>query len=147
MSGKIEKFSNCKVISVHTSIHKLSQLQLLSQVEISLELSNLLLGVNVIMNIFDLPNLPSSNEVTTILLQNKSVKIERIISTGQVSDWYNQDETEFVLLVEGKAKIEFENGEIVTLNKGDTITIEPHKKHRVIYTSNEPPCIWICVFF
>jgi len=99
------------------------------------------------LNIFDLPNLPLSDELTTILLQNKSVKIERIISTGQVSDWYDQDKTEFVLLVEGNAKIEFKNGEIVTLNKGDTITIEPHKKHRVIYTSNEPPCIWICVFF
>jgi len=99
------------------------------------------------LNIFDLPNLPLSDELTTILLENKSIKIERIISTGQRSDWYDQDETEFVLLVEGSTKIEFENDEIVTLNKGDTVIIEPHKKHRVIYTSNEPPCIWICVFF
>ena len=45
------------------------------------------------MNIFDLPKLPLPEEMTTVLAENGSVCIERIISTGQTSDWYDQVET------------------------------------------------------
>ena len=97
------------------------------------------------MNIYDLPQLPLSEELTTILAQNGNVRIERIVSTGQTSDWYDQSETEFVVLLQGEAKIEFEN-KTVTMSKGDTLVIQPHERHRVTYTSSEPPCIWLCVF-
>ena len=99
------------------------------------------------MNIFDLPELPLPEEVTTILAESSNVRIERIVSTGQVSDWYDQEETEFVVLLEGSAVIEFENDKTVAISKGDTILIQPHERHRVSYTSNEPPCIWLCVFY
>jgi cupin 2 domain-containing protein len=99
------------------------------------------------MNIFNLPQLPLSEELTTILTETPNVRIERIISTGQTSDWYNQDETEFVVLLEGNAVIEFENGRITEMSKGDTLIIQPHECHRVSYTSNEPPCVWLCVFY
>jgi cupin 2 domain-containing protein len=99
------------------------------------------------MNIFDLPKLPLNEELTSMLANGQNVRIERIISCGQVTDWYDQAESEFVILLEGMAKLEYGNKEIITLNKGDTILINPHEKHRVVYTSAEPLCIWLCVFF
>jgi len=99
------------------------------------------------MNIFNLPAFPLSEELTTILLENSSVRIERIISTGQVSDWYDQNETEFVVLLEGSAIIEYENNKSVSLSKGDALLIKPHERHRVSFTSSDPPCIWFCVFY
>ena len=100
------------------------------------------------MNIFELPEFPLPEELTTILAENKNIRIERIISTGQVSkDWYDQDETEFVVLLEGNAVIEYKDGKVVEMIKGDTLLVKPHEKHRVSYTSSEPPCVWLCVFY
>jgi len=99
------------------------------------------------MNIFDLPELPLPEELITVLAENGNVRIERIVSTGQISGWYDQSETEFVVLIEGSAVIEFENSKTATMSKGDTLLIQPHEKHRVNCTSSDPPCIWLCVFF
>ena len=102
------------------------------------------------MNIYQLPKLPIPEELTTILAESKTTrttKIERIISTGQTSDWYDQSQTEFVLLLEGSAEIEFDNKPPATLQKGDYLIILPHERHRVSYTSTTPPCIWLCVFY
>ena len=99
------------------------------------------------MNIFDLPALPLSEELTTILAESGSVRIKRIVSTGQVSDWYDQHEAEFVVLLQGSAVVEFEGGRSVALARGDTLLIQPHERHRVSFTSSEPPCVWLCVFY
>ena len=99
------------------------------------------------MNIFDLPPLPLPEELTTILAESGRVRIERIVSTGQTSHWYDQAKTEFVALLEGKAVIEYENGKSLALSKGDTLIIAPHERHRVRYTSSEPACVWLCVFY
>jgi len=99
------------------------------------------------MNIFDLPELPLPEELTTILIENNNIRIERIVSTGQVSGWYDQDETEFVVLLEGSATIEYENNKYILLSKGDTLLIKPHERHRVSFTSDDPPCVWLCVFY
>jgi len=101
------------------------------------------------MNIFDISNLPLTEELTEILIQNKNVRIERIISSGQVSPdgfWYDQDENEFVVLLQGDAIIEYENDRI-KLESGDTLLIPAHKKHRVSYTSIKPVCVWLCIFY
>ena len=98
------------------------------------------------MNIFELPTLPLKEELTALLAEQGNVRIERIISTGQTSDWYDQTETEFVVLLEGSAELEFEH-KTASLSKGDTLLIQPHKRHRVSFTSTEPPCIWLCVFY
>jgi cupin 2 domain-containing protein len=105
------------------------------------------------MNLFDLPELaelPASlltDELVTTLVDTGSVRIERIVSTGQTSDWYDQAETEFVALLEGSAEIELADGRVVALVKGDTLVIAPHERHRVSQTSVNPPCIWLCVFY
>ena len=99
------------------------------------------------MNIFDLPATPIVEELTTILAGRGNARVERIVSAGQVSGWYDQADTEFVVLLEGSATLEYDGGRIVNLKRGDTLTIEPHERHRVSYTSDNPPCIWLCVFF
>ena len=99
------------------------------------------------MNIYEMPPLPLAEEVTTILTENENVCIERIISTGQVSEWYDQSDTEFVILLEGNAIIEFENAKTVAMSRGDALLIKPHERHRVSFTSSEPPCVWLCVFY
>lgn len=99
------------------------------------------------MNLYQLPPLPLAEELVTILTENESVRIERIVSCGQTSDWYDQSESEFVALLQGAAAIEYANGESKALAAGDTLLIPPHERHRVAHTSAEPPCVWLCVFW
>ena len=99
------------------------------------------------MNIYDFPETTMTEELTSILAEGENVRVERIISTGQNSDWYNQSETEFVILLEGKAVIEYEDGKSVSLSKGDTVLISQHERHRVSFTSVNPACVWLCVFY
>ena len=99
------------------------------------------------MNIFDLPALPMPEELLTVLAEQGNVRIERIVSTGQTSDWYDQRDTEFVFLIQGDAVIEYEDSKTITMSKGDTLLIKPHERHRLSFTSSDPPCIWLCVFF
>ena len=101
----------------------------------------------MLLNIFDIQQLPSAEELVTNIYKNESIRIERIVSSGQITGWYDQPETEFVVLLDGEAGIEYENGSRLTLTKGDTLLIKPHEKHRVYYTSENPPCIWLCVFW
>ena len=101
------------------------------------------------MNLFDIEKIPNSEELTTILDESKNVRIERIISSGQTSPegfWYNQNENEFVALLQGEAFISYEDGSI-RLKAGDTVLIPAHKKHGVDFTSVDLPCIWFCVFY
>lgn len=99
------------------------------------------------MNLFDLPPLPLSEELTDVLAEGKDVRIERIVSTGQTTDWYDQEEFEFVSLLEGEAELTWEDGCKTRLIAGDTLFIAPHKIHRVSYTSTKPACVWLCVFW
>ena len=76
-------------------------------------------------------------------------KVERIISTGQVTpneEVYDQDKDELVFLVEGEARLLFvEDDREIILNKGSYVFIKAHCKHKVTYTSKEPPCVWIAI--
>ena len=100
------------------------------------------------MNIFEIEKLPGirEDEIVDILKENENVRIERIISTGQVSDWMIQERNEYVVLLQGNAIIEF-NDKKVEMKAGDTLFIEKQEIHRVSYTSENPCCIWFCVHF
>jgi len=101
------------------------------------------------MNIFDIMPQDFSGEISEIIENTPSLRIERIVSTGQISAegfWYDQSEHEWILLLQGEAKLEYINGEIIELKIGDYINIPPHKKHRVVFTSSSPQCIWLCIF-
>jgi len=102
-------------------------------------------------NLFsDLPaSLPE--EVTELLLSAENVRIERIVSHGQCSPadfWYDQDEHEWVAVLQGAAKIRIE-GE-ATMRRmlpGDWVLLPAHCRHRVEWTTSEEPTIWLAVFY
>ena len=102
----------------------------------------------MVANLFTLPDPLPSTEQFSDLIPNRGVKIERIVSTGQITpenEWYDQDRDEWVALLQGEAELTYENGRIVRLNAGDHVFIPAREKHRVTYTSADPPCIWIAV--
>jgi cupin 2 domain-containing protein len=88
--------------------------------------------------------------IETIFCSGK-FRIERIISKGQSSPenfWYVQDENEWVMVMQGKAKLLFENEEKpVLLLSGDYINIPAHLKHRVEWTTPDEVTIWLAVFY
>ena len=96
----------------------------------------------------DIPtNLPQ--ELFTILLAASNLRIERIVSHGHTSPegyWYDQDQHEWVLVLQGAARLSIE-GEIKELKPGDSINIRAHQKHRVEWTTPEEPTIWLAVFY
>ncbi len=99
-------------------------------------------------NIFDIKEVLSSKEVIETILESKNIRIERIVSNGEISPkdfWYNQNNDEWVCLVQGTAIIEFEEEEEVKLKKGDNLFIPAYKKHRVSFVSKKPNCIWIAI--
>ena len=102
-------------------------------------------------NLFD--NLPESlpEELIETLVSNPQVRIERIVSTGHTSPegfWYDQAESEWVIVLQGEAKLRFE-GETQPrhLKPGDHVHIPAHQKHRVDWTSPKEPTVWLAVFF
>ena len=122
------------------------------------------------INIFDLKDLSVNEEIIKILFKNENVKIEKIISTGQTTDWQESNKNEFVILIQGNAEIEYyrtrscedknfnaneniikniknTNDMKLQLGRGDVILIKKGERHRISYTSKNPCCVWICIFF
>ncbi|RXJ97925.1 cupin [Arcobacter sp. CECT 8986] len=102
-----------------------------------------------VKNIFDDIKIDKSAEQFISLIDTKNIKIEKIVSNGQKSKedfWYDQEENEFVILLSGDAIIEFENSE-VQLKKGDYLNIDSHRKHRVKYTNENEPTVWLAIFY
>ena len=100
-------------------------------------------------NLAGLPaNLPDE-EIFEELLRTPSFRMERIVSSGHASPpgfWYDQEEDEWVALLQGEAVLEFDDGSAETLRSGDWVFLPAHIRHRVASTSLEPPCIWLAVF-
>ncbi len=99
-----------------------------------------------------LENIPAdlSNEHFLDLVNTPNVRIERIVSRGHSSPetgWYDQEEDEWVMVLEGSGTLEFEDGRVVTLNNGCFIHIPAHDRHRVSHTSEHGMTIWLAVFF
>lgn len=100
-------------------------------------------------NLFLLPGELPAEELVETLAQKPDVRIERIISAGQVSAenfWYDQAEDEWVAVLQGFGALEWGDGTRTELAPGDCLLIPAHKKHRVVHTSKEPPCVWLAVF-
>lgn len=101
------------------------------------------------MNIYDLSRKTPGEEQVDVLFSGAAIRIERIISTGETSDWYVQTEDEWILLIEGSADLEVvtaSGSETIALQRGDSLFLPSHQKHRVTSTSVDPACVWLCVF-
>ncbi|QKF78920.1 cupin domain-containing protein [Arcobacter defluvii] len=100
-------------------------------------------------NIFDEIPIDKSEEKFFEIFKNEKIKIEKIVSNGQNSPenfWYEQEQSEYILLLEGFAILEFGDFE-VELKKGDCLNIKAMQKHRVKFTSQTEPTIWFTVFY
>ncbi|MBK8549793.1 MAG: cupin domain-containing protein [Ignavibacteria bacterium] len=102
-------------------------------------------------NIFDIPqNLPKNFELFQSIISKDNLSIERIISTGQKTpenQWLEQDKNEWVILLQGEAEMQFEDGINRILTAGDYLNIPENTKHKVLKTSSEPACIWLAVHY
>lgn len=89
-------------------------------------------------------------ELVEILLENRDVSIERIISKGHTSPasgWYDQPKNEWVMVLKGEAVISFQDDPEIRLIAGSYIDIAAHKKHRVSWTDPNNETIWLAVHY
>ena len=107
----------------------------------------------MIENIFQNIKIDKENEQFFDLIKSENVRIEKVVSNGQISEkdfWYDQDENEFVIVLKGEAILEIQIEDKINeifLKQGDFINISAHQKHRVNYTSTDEPTVWLAVFY
>ncbi|WP_421825484.1 cupin domain-containing protein [Larkinella sp.] len=91
------------------------------------------------------------DELFEELVAEKGIKIERIISKGHASPdgfWYDQPENEWVLVLQGAARLRIEGvDEPIELTAGTHINLPAHAKHRVDWTKEDEETIWLAVFY
>src|SRR4051812_20741879 len=93
-------------------------------------------------------NLPE--ELIQTLLTTPSFRIERIVSLGHTSPegfWYDQETHEWVLLLNGAARLRFEGEEPLDLLPGHFVNIPAHKRHRVEWTDPARPTVWLAIHY
>ncbi|MDY0360091.1 MAG: cupin domain-containing protein [Desulforegulaceae bacterium] len=98
-------------------------------------------------------NIPEKikKELFETIIETKNIKIEKIVSKGQSSPknfWYDEKMSEFVLVLQGSALLQFEkNSKTIYLKKGDYLNIEPHSRHRVLATEKNIETLWLAVYY
>lgn len=104
-------------------------------------------------NLFGAGATPMSRieEEVSRLAGSAQVRIERIVSHGHASPpefWYDQEQNEWVALLAGEAILHFQQDDRrLHLRPGDHVTIAPHVRHRVDWTSPDQATIWLAVFY
>ncbi len=89
---------------------------------------------------------PGPDERFDTLFASPHVRIERIVSHRHASPpgfWYDQAEDEWVMLAQGSAELEFDDGRREALAPGDWLLILAGCRHRVAATG--PDTVWLAV--
>ncbi|MBV8268527.1 MAG: cupin domain-containing protein [Planctomycetaceae bacterium] len=89
-------------------------------------------------------------EFIQTLLSTPTFRIERIVSRGNSSPegfWYDQEAHEWVLLLEGAARLTFEGERPFDLRPGSFVNIPAHRRHRVEWTDPTRPTIWLVIHY
>ncbi len=92
----------------------------------------------------------AQGEVFEALVTGEELLVERIVSQGQASPpgfWYEQARAEWVLLLRGAARLQWEDGSEVALQPGDHVLIAAGRRHRVAWTDPSGPTVWLAVHF
>ena len=102
-------------------------------------------------NLFRALSAALRGEQVDVLAETAGLRIERIISRGQVTppgQWYDGARDEWVAVLAGAARLRFE-GEATprALAPGDWLRIPAHARHRVEWTDPERPTVWLAVHF
>lgn len=105
-------------------------------------------------NLFEAIPAELPDELVEVLAEGAGeVRIVRLVSQGHVFPdgfWYDQAESEWVVLLQGAATLSFEDvvtGEVrlVSMKPGDWIEIAPHVRHRVESTDPDASTVWLAV--
>ncbi len=94
-------------------------------------------------NIYDIPEIGHTGEILEDILKYKNVAIKRIVSSSNLEkSTFCQEEAEWVLLLEGSAKIMMGEKDY-TLSKGDSLFIPPKLEHTIVTV--EAGTIWLAI--
>src|SRR5262245_20968608 len=91
-----------------------------------------------------------AEELTQVLLSADRVRIERIVSRGHCSPdgfWYDQTDHEWVLLLSGAARLQFEGEQTLELVAGSYVNVSAHRRHRVEWTDPNQPTVWLAIHY
>jgi len=93
----------------------------------------------------------AGQESVSVLRQGPQWRLERIHSWGACSPegfWYDQAEHEWVCLLQGEARLRFEDEDGPrSLQRGDQLYLEPHRRHRIVATDGGRGTIWLALFW
>ncbi len=102
-------------------------------------------------NLFEIVPFDSENEEFRELLKGRRFQLQRIVSSGQSTapgEWYDQSDSEWVVLLQGAAAIRVEGeAELRTLGPGDWLEIPARVRHRVEWTAAGEPTVWLALHY
>ena len=97
------------------------------------------------LNFFLIGGMPKQGERFDQLLKCRNVVVERIVTASYREHVaYDQEQDEWIMLMQGTARLDLD-GKQVSLTTGDSLFIPAHTPHRIVWTSEEPPCLWLAV--
>lgn len=84
------------------------------------------------------------------LLQTPGIRLQRVISppahTMRADEWFDQDEDEFVLVLQGRGALILEGqAQEIVLNPGDYLRLPAGLRHRIAWTDAQIPTIWLAL--
>ena len=103
------------------------------------------------LNLLESARPSPDGERVDVLASGTGFRLERIVSLGQATEpgeWYDQDRSEWVMLVAGAARLRFEDQPSdLALAPGDAVLIDAHRRHRVTWTDPAHPTVWLALHF
>ncbi|MEY3545326.1 MAG: hypothetical protein RLZZ106_608 [Cyanobacteriota bacterium] len=85
------------------------------------------------------------------LIEGSGWRLERIhscLASSPEGFWYDQAETEWVIVLRGSAQLQFaDEQQPRDLCVGDSVLISPHRRHRVVTTDPDPGTLWLALFW
>ncbi len=104
------------------------------------------------MNIFsNIPDTLPEELFEDVAPEATGVRIERIVSQAHASPpgfWYDQEKSEWVMVLAGSAGLSFEGSDdVMVLKPGDYVNIPARTRHRVEWTDPHEKTVWLAVHY
>lgn len=90
----------------------------------------------------------AGQEICERLVDEPGFWLERIHSCAYSGPWQEQACSEWVMVLRGSAQLAFaDQAEPRHLRAGDSLLIEPQRRHRVVATDPAPGTLWLALFW